>query len=312
MAYAVHTRSCTYLLDDDGICRWTLAPTGVQVPGAERYLGAQFVACLDVREIGGLVGELRNGATALFARSENGRLVLLRTPVIEFVEHRAEEGDASEPEPELEHEPPPVAPQPSLPSYTPYVEPLRAYAARPEAPPSRPTAMLPMYPPRPTAALPTYATRPLPAAPTQPPPPLAPPVRASRSLPPLAPPVYAAPAYRAPPPPEPRYTAPTLAPPEPTATSTDTLPLAPMHTLPFVAVGRGTPPAPTLVRPAYAQPYASEPEIEPEEEYLSELDVEELVTFSEVTLTIPLYRPEAQTTAPLPRRGVIGPGRRLR
>jgi hypothetical protein len=31
-----------------------------------------------------------------------------------------------------------------------------------------------------------------------------------------------------------------------------------------------------------------------------------------VTLTIPLYRPEAQAAAPPPRRGVIGPGRRLR
>jgi hypothetical protein len=65
-------------------------------------------------------------------------------------------------------------------------------------------------------------------------------------------------------------------------------------------------------RQAYPEPYASEPEIEPEEEYLSELDVEAVLTFSEVTLTIPLYRPEAQTTPPAPRRNVIGPGRRLR
>ncbi|MEO5729354.1 MAG: hypothetical protein ABI134_35880, partial [Byssovorax sp.] len=131
MAYAVHTRSCTYLLDDDGICRWTLAPTGVPVPGADRYLGAQFVACLDVREVGGLVGELRIGAAALFARSEGGRLVLLRTPLIEFVEHRPDDADAST---AAEPSPPPPARE-SLPSYTPHVEPPPAYAPRPSAPP---------------------------------------------------------------------------------------------------------------------------------------------------------------------------------
>ena len=295
MAYAVHTRSCTYLLDDDGICRWTLAPTGVQVPGAERYLGAQFVACLDVREIGGLVGELRNGAAALFARSENGRLVLLRTPAIEFVEHRAEDGDMSAPEPEPA---PATAGHASLPSYAPYVEPPPAYAPRPTAAPPRPTAAPPAYPTRPPAPSPAPFV------------PLAPPVPAPRSLPPLAAQVYAPPAYRAPSPPEPRHTAPTTAPPDPVALSTDTLPLAPMRRLP-VASAR-MPAAPPPPRQAYAQPYASEPEIEPEEEYLSELDVEELVTFSEVTLTIPLYRPEAQTVPPVARRNVIGPGRRLR
>jgi hypothetical protein len=280
MAYAVHTRSCTYLLDDDGICRWTLAPTGVQVPGAERYLGAQFVACLDVREIGGLVGELRNGAAALFARSENGRLVLLRTPSIEFVEHRSDESDASDFAPA-------VARSPDLPSYVAAVEPLPTYVPRATAAPPPPA--LPSYPPRPAATLPPLPPRPLAAPP-------APPVLAPRTLPPLSPP-----AYRAPPPPEPRQPAPTAALPELAPLSTDTLPIAPMRHWPVA------PP-----RQAYPEPYASEPEIEPEEEYLSELDVEAVLTFSEVTLTIPLYRPEAQTTPPAPRRNVIGPGRRLR
>src|SRR5437879_2891384 len=99
MAYAVHTRTCIYLLDDDGICRWTLAPTGVSAPGAERCVGAQFVACLDLRVEGGLVGELMIGAAALFARVEHGRFVLLRTPIIEYVEYRAEEQPAA-PEPQ--------------------------------------------------------------------------------------------------------------------------------------------------------------------------------------------------------------------
>ena len=168
MAYAVHTRSCTYLLDDDGVCRWTLAPTGVPVPGADRYLGAQFVACLDVREIGGLVGELRIGAAGLFARSENGRFVLLRTPPIEHVEHRNDDG--SEPEAAI---PEPVAPLPSLPAYTPYVEPPPACAPRASAAP-------------PAHAPPAYA-------------PPAPPVHATpQYLPPPAAPVYVAPEYRVP------------------------------------------------------------------------------------------------------------------
>src|SRR5262245_64488385 len=100
MAYAVHTRACIYLLDDDGICRWTLAPSGVPAPGAERCMGAQFVACLDLRVEGGLVGELRIGSAALLAQIEQGRFVLLRTPIIEYVERRGEQGQAlAEPEP---------------------------------------------------------------------------------------------------------------------------------------------------------------------------------------------------------------------
>ena len=281
MAYAVHTRSCTYLLDDDGICRWTLAPTGVPVAGADRYLGAQFVACLDVREIGGLVGELRIGAAGLFARSENGRFVLLRTPPIEFVEHRPDGADFAAPEAAI---PEPIAPQASLPAYTPYVEPLPAYA------------------PRASAAPPAYAPPPPPAYA-----PPAPPIHATRvRLPPPAAPVYVAPAYRAPEYTAPDYSAPAYAGsayavPEDDAASTRTqpLPLAPPRTIP-------PPPGP------YPWPYAPEPEIAPENEYLEEIDVEELVTFSEVTLTIPLYRPETQTVKTPARRGVIGPGRRLR
>ena len=265
MAYAVHTRSCTYLLDDDGICRWTLAPTGVPVPGADRYLGAQFVACLDVREQGGLVGELRIGAAALFARSENGRLVLLRTPQIEFVEHRADGAEAIGAV--LPTPAPPMAQEPSLPSYPPYVEPPPAYA------------------PRASAAPPAYT-----APPYAPPPPPAPAYQA---------PEYVAPAYRSPEYSASEYSAPAYVEPEEEAPSTQTLPLPLMHTMP-------------LPLGSFAQRYASAPEVDVEEELLDADIVEELVTFSEVTLTIPLYRPEAQVAAPPQRRGVIGPGRRLR
>lgn len=99
LTYAVHTATCTYLLDDEGVCRWVHAPSGVTPPGAERCMGAQFVASLDLRTEGGLVGELRVGAAALFVREEEGRFVLLRTLPIEHVQIR-DEAQEAEPEPE--------------------------------------------------------------------------------------------------------------------------------------------------------------------------------------------------------------------
>jgi hypothetical protein len=78
--YAVQTATCTYLLDDAGVCRWIQTPPGVlPPPGVERCIGAQFVAALDLEVERGLVGELRVGAAALFVREEHGRLVMLRT-----------------------------------------------------------------------------------------------------------------------------------------------------------------------------------------------------------------------------------------
>jgi len=185
LAYAVHTGTCTYLLDDDGVCRWTQSPTGQPVPGAERCLGAQFVACLDLSAPGGLVGELRVGAAALFARLEGGRFVLLRTPPLANVEFR-----------------------------------------RAMAPGEHPIERASQ------AALRSYA---------------------SRSAPPAAEPAL-----------------------------------------------RSSPPPPYAAPPAHA--------IQAEES----VNVEDLVTYTEVTLTIPLYRPDAQSTPPPPRRSMIGPGRRLR
>jgi hypothetical protein len=103
ITYAVHTATCTYLLDDEGICRWTHASAGVAAAGTERCVGAQFVACLDLGAEGGLVGELRLGGSALFARREGGRFVLLRTLPIERVEVR--EPPAVEDPPTLEDTP---------------------------------------------------------------------------------------------------------------------------------------------------------------------------------------------------------------
>jgi hypothetical protein len=83
IAYAVHTATCTYLLDAEGVCRATEAPPGARPPpGVERCVGAQFVASL---ADGNLVGELCVGGALLFARQEGGRFVLLRTLPIELV-----------------------------------------------------------------------------------------------------------------------------------------------------------------------------------------------------------------------------------
>ncbi len=117
IAYAVHTDTCSYLLDDEGICRWVLSPTGAPVPGADRCVGAQFVACLDLTSEAGLVGELAIGATALFVRMERGRYVLLRTAPIEHVEFRlGEDAEAAQQPPEEEDAPPlPTLPPPPPP-----------------------------------------------------------------------------------------------------------------------------------------------------------------------------------------------------
>ncbi|MSP24261.1 MAG: hypothetical protein EXR75_03665 [Myxococcales bacterium] len=88
LAYAVHTATCTYLLDDGGVCRWIVSPRGVVPTHVLRAIGAQFVACIDVAEPGGLVGDLRPGCTALFVLSEETRMVLLRTAAIDRVDDR--------------------------------------------------------------------------------------------------------------------------------------------------------------------------------------------------------------------------------
>ncbi|MEO7331227.1 MAG: hypothetical protein ABI193_21810 [Minicystis sp.] len=257
MAYAVHTRTCTYLLDEDGICRWTLSPSGAAAPGTDRCVGAQFVASLDLNEAGGLVGELRIGAAALFARVEGGRYVLLRTAAIEHVEFRGGEGESVE-------EPAASAPQP---------------ASRKVANPLQQSGLMEPRLPQPSfphldqpiaraVAVPHYASAPPPAPPSVPRPSTPPPVPSRAQTPSHAPPP---PSH----PPPPRPIAPPPAPPPPAIRA--------------------------------AMPSAEEIDVE-------ELSVEDLVTFSEVTLTIPLYRPETQTErpAPPPRRGMIGQGKRLR
>jgi hypothetical protein len=92
MAYAVHTRTCTYLLDGTGVCRWVVSVRGAVPQHIRQCIGAQFVACLDLEVDGGLVAELRPGARGLLVRNTGERMVLLRTGNILQVDDRRFEG----------------------------------------------------------------------------------------------------------------------------------------------------------------------------------------------------------------------------
>jgi hypothetical protein len=88
MAYAVHTATCTYLLDEDGICKWIVAQQGIVPQHVRQCIGAQFVACVDVTVEGGLVGQLRPGARALFVQNAGDRMIMMRTGPIQHVDDR--------------------------------------------------------------------------------------------------------------------------------------------------------------------------------------------------------------------------------
>lgn len=237
MVYAVHTRTCTYLLDEEGVCGWVTSPSGSQAQ--DRCIGAQFVACLDLRVPGGLVGELRVGAAGLFARRESGRFVLLKTSEIERVEYRRagaylQQGGATQ-APPLVPVTAPVDPRLSIPTTN---------AADPDT----------MRMPHGAPAYPAYPPPPAPVPPD-----------------PAPAPSWGAAAYAS-----------------PYAAHTDAL------------------------QPAYVHPYPEPGSVtSPDEEAISmhtadeypqpvSMDMEELSTYTgEITLNLPLYRPEHEEP-PLP------------
>ena len=96
ISYAAHTASCTFLLDEEGICRRiVMAPKAKRRESARtssKCVGAQYVASLDSRAAGLMVEMPRVGASMLFARvDENGRVSLVRTgAVLRFESHRRE------------------------------------------------------------------------------------------------------------------------------------------------------------------------------------------------------------------------------
>ncbi len=86
IAYAAHTVTCTFLLDEAGICRRVVMAASKRAGEGKplaRCMGAQYVASLDGRTPGGLVELPRVGASMLFARvDEKGRISLVRTGIV--------------------------------------------------------------------------------------------------------------------------------------------------------------------------------------------------------------------------------------
>jgi hypothetical protein len=91
-SYAATTEGCTFLLDEDGVCLQVLlggARRGVsettlggrtRAEAAQRCVGAQYVASIDVRIDGALVPMPRVGMPMLFAYTDDeGRIALVRT-----------------------------------------------------------------------------------------------------------------------------------------------------------------------------------------------------------------------------------------
>src|SRR5687767_5219840 len=95
IAYAAYTDSCVFMLDDDGICRWVVSrgskASRKTIENAQRCIGAQYVASLDLDCDGGLVSMPKPGSPMLFAfMAENGRILLLRSgAVVKFEDRRA-------------------------------------------------------------------------------------------------------------------------------------------------------------------------------------------------------------------------------
>jgi hypothetical protein len=94
ITHAAHTESVTFLLDESGICFAVVAPPlatseafAKARESAERCVGAQYVASVDVTEVGGLIAMPREGTPLVFATVDgDGRVALVRTgPLSKFV-----------------------------------------------------------------------------------------------------------------------------------------------------------------------------------------------------------------------------------
>jgi hypothetical protein len=92
IAYAAYTATCTFLLDEAGICRRVVMASTKRPNESKplaRCVGAQYVASLDARISGGLLELPRVGASMLFARADDrGRIALVRTGVVSKFESR--------------------------------------------------------------------------------------------------------------------------------------------------------------------------------------------------------------------------------
>ena len=89
IAFVAQTRVCTFLLDAEGICLWTIPrpeASAKEREAAELCLGAQYVASLDRDAEGLLIKDPKEGTRLVFARvGDDGRVRLVRSgPLLEF------------------------------------------------------------------------------------------------------------------------------------------------------------------------------------------------------------------------------------
>jgi hypothetical protein len=94
ITHAAQTESVTFLLDETGICFAAVATPSAPPESfataresAERCIGAQYVASVDITAPGGLVAMPREGTPLVFAAIDGeGRVALVRTgPLLRFV-----------------------------------------------------------------------------------------------------------------------------------------------------------------------------------------------------------------------------------
>ncbi|MFO0677132.1 MAG: hypothetical protein U0169_11390 [Polyangiaceae bacterium] len=91
IAYAAHTDTCSFLLDENGICRRVVPRGNNAVPEtAAQCVGAQYLAALDATVEGYLVAVPRVGSPMLFGMVQaTGRIAVVRTGrVIRFEDRR--------------------------------------------------------------------------------------------------------------------------------------------------------------------------------------------------------------------------------
>lgn len=163
IAYAAEVGSYTLFLDDSGVCVRvdTFRGRPADEESAEaRYLGAQFVAALDVTVPGGLLSLPQVGAQLLLGRVTDGRIALLRTrPVTKFIDFTVENSTGQRPippppppPPTASRLPPPRMPAPSspvLPSFAPPPVPSATFLPRASVPPNPYAAARPATEPPP-------------------------------------------------------------------------------------------------------------------------------------------------------------------